>query len=331
VALLVSDSTERWDLASVAEDQGAFGPDFRKARLHHHLERLGLWTALTFLGVSPDLLLEEDVSAKGLQDYRVLVVVGDCLPPALAPVLEAWARGGGVLLATANAGRYDPYREPTPAFQELFGLDTRLSEERTTFLRPRPELPMLEPLDKVKGNGWEMPQLATFERIGPVAGARVLARFQDDDSAAVIERPLGKGRVVYIAALPGVVYLWSTLTTSPTASEPGARALLQQVLRAANVEPAVATGLPSVDARLLKAPNGYLLPLANYGARVGRPVTLRLRLDDPVGTVTSAYHGALKVKQEKGELVLTLPALGHGDVLRLDPPRGSGEIQEPSR
>jgi hypothetical protein len=330
VALLVSDSTERWDLAGVAEDQAGFGPGFRKVRLHHHLERLGLWTALTFLGASPDLLLEEDVSAKGLQDYKVLVVVGDCLPPALAPILETWVRGGGVLLAAANAGRYDPYREPTPAFQELFGFDTRRSEERTTFLRPPPELALLEPLDKVKGDGWEMPQLATFERIGPAGDTRVLARFQDDDSAAVVERPLGKGRVVYVAALPGIAYLWSAHQT-PTPSDTGARVLLRQVLQAAKVEAAFIAGLPFVDARLLKAPNGYLLPLANYGARVGKPVTLRLRLDDPIGTVTSAYHGVLKVKQEKGEIVLTLPALGHGDVLRLDPPGGSGETQEPSR
>src|SRR5262249_54547311 len=78
VALLVSETTARWDRAGIAPDQAGhavFGPNFRKTRLHFHLERLGLWSALTFLGVSPDLLLEEDLTAKGLQDYKVLLVV----------------------------------------------------------------------------------------------------------------------------------------------------------------------------------------------------------------------------------------------------------------
>src|SRR5262249_42145530 len=154
--------TERWDFAAVAEDRAGraeFGPNFRKIRLISHVERLGLWTALTFLGASPDLLIEADLSAKVLKDYKGLVVVGDFLPPEAAPVLEAWVRGGGVLLATANTGRHDAYREPIPAFQQLFGLDTRRTEERSPFFRPRQELPFLKPLSTVKGTGWEMPQL----------------------------------------------------------------------------------------------------------------------------------------------------------------------------
>jgi hypothetical protein len=334
VALLVSDSTERWDLAGVATDQAGhnlFGPDFRKARLHFHLERLGLWTALTFLGASPDLLIEEDLTDKGLKDYQVLVVVGDCLPKNNGAV-EAWVRGGGVLLATAGAGRYDPYRAANPAWQALFGLDARRTEERTTFLRPRQELPFLRHLDSVKGDGWQMPQLATFERIAPAAGVKVLARFRDQDAPAVVERSLGKGRVVYVAALPGLAYLYTALQppqvpdrgpgthSVPTAFDPGARTLLQQVLKSAHVEPAVDAGGALVDTRLLQAPKGLILPLANYGDKVGAPVTMKLSLPGPVGKVTSAYHGVLAARNDNGRLVVTLPALGYGDVLRLDPP-----------
>jgi hypothetical protein len=334
-ALLVSDSTERWDLAAVAQDlagHNPFGPHFRKTRLHHHLERLGLWTALTFLGVSPDLIVEEDLTARGLQDCKVLVVVGDCLPREAAAVLEKWVRDGGVLLATANAGRYDPYREANPAFQTLFGLDVRRTEEKATFLRPRQELPFLQPLDTVKGDGWEMPQLATAEWISPAGDSRVLAKFQKDDSAAVVERPLGKGRIVYVAAMPGLAYLWSALQPPqvpdrgpgthavPTAFDAGARALLQTVLKAAKVEPLVVAEPGLIDARLLKGPKGFILPLANYNAKIDRAVKLRVRVPEPVGKVTSAYRGVLAVAEEKGWTVITLPALGYGDVLRLDPP-----------
>jgi hypothetical protein len=333
VALLVSDSTERWDFAAVAEDHAGraeFGPNFRKIRLNSHVERLGLWTALTFLGASPDLLIEVDLNAKVLKDYKVLVVVGDCLPPETATVLEAWVRGGGVLLATANAGRYDAYREPSQAFQHLFGLDTRRTEERSAFFRPRPDLPFLKPLSTVKGTGWEMPQLATFERIAPAKGVEVLARFADDDGAAVISRPLGKGRIFYVAALPGVAYLWSALQPPqvpdrgpnvhavPTAFDVGARALLAKVLESANVEPTVAAEPAFIDARLLQAPKGYVLPVANYQATVGQKVTLTVRIEGKIAKITSAYHGDLPFKQEKGRVMVTIPALGYGDVLRLD-------------
>ena len=60
---------------------------------------------------------------------------------------------GGVVLATANAGRYDPYHRPAPVWQQLFGLESRRTEERTTFIRPRQELPFLKPLATMKGDG----------------------------------------------------------------------------------------------------------------------------------------------------------------------------------
>ena len=76
-----------------------------------------------------------------------------------------------------------------------------------------------------------------------------------------------------------------------------------------------------IDTRLLKGPKGFILPLANYNAKVGQPVKLVVRVPGRVGKVTSAYHGALAVREEEGRTVITLPALGYGDVLRLDPPR----------
>jgi hypothetical protein len=332
VALLVSDSSERWDFAGIAQDRAGhahFGPDFRKTRLHFHLERLGLWTAFTFLGVSPDLLIEEDVSAKGLKGYRVLVLVGDCLPPKLAPVLEEWVRAGGVLLATANCGRYDPYRQPTKAFEALFGLEKRTTEERTTFIRPRQELPFLKPLGTVKDEASAMPALATHERVAAGKDVVPVARFEDDRSPALLLRNVGKGKVYYVAALPGLAYLWTALQppavpdrgpgthSVPTAFDPGATALLQAVLTAASVEPEIVADPPLIDARLLKAPGGYVLPLANYHATVGQKVTLGVKIDAAVKKVVSAYHGELTAKREKDRLVFTIPALGYGDVLRL--------------
>ena len=334
VALLVSESTERWDFAGIATDgagRAVFGPDFRKARLNAHIDRLGLWAALTFLGVSPDLLVEEDVNAKTLKDYKVLVVVGDSLPPSLAPALEAWVRDGGVLLADADAGRYDAYHQPAPAFQTLFGLDVRRTEVRDAIFRPRQELPFLKPQGTVAGPGWEMPQIGTYERIAPAKDVEVLAKFKDDGGPAVTERKLGKGRVIYAAALPGAAYLWSALQppavpdrgpgthSVPTEFDAGARTLLQTVLTDAEAEPTIQATPALIDTRLLKAPKGYVLPVANYQDKVGGKVALTLTVGEPIKKVTSAYQGELPVKQENGRVVIELPALGYGDLIRLDP------------
>jgi hypothetical protein len=333
VALLVSDSTERWDFAGIARDGAAhdhFGKDFRKTRLSYHMERLGLWQALTFLGVSPDLVIEEDLSDRVLKDYKVLIVVGDCLLPESARVVEKWVKSGGTLLATAGAGRYDPYRRPNETWPALLGLKGRTTEEKTTFFRPRQELPFLQPLSTIQGDGWQMPALATRERLEPVKEARTLATFTDDKSPAVIERPLGKGHVICIAALPGVASLWSALQppvvpdrgpathSVPTNFDKGANALLQSVLKTAAVEPIVVADPPLIDTRLLKSEKGYVLPLANYNEKVGQKVTLSIRTDAAIGKVTSAYHGELKVEKKDGRVMVTLPGLGYGDVLRLE-------------
>ncbi|HTU19999.1 MAG TPA: beta-galactosidase trimerization domain-containing protein [Gemmataceae bacterium] len=333
VAMLVSASTERWDYAAVATDSAGhnlFGPNFRKMRLNAHMDRFGLWTALSFLGASPDLVMEEDISEKGLKDYKVLVIVGDSLPPSLAPAIEAWVRKGGVVLATANAGRYDPYREPTTVFEKLFCLQSRRSEERVSFFRPRQELPFLKPIDQIGCPGGDLPQLGTLERIIPAKGATVLARFQEGKAPAIVDHRLGNGHVIYVAALPGVAYLWSALQppavpdrgpnthSIPTEFNTGARSLLELVLRAAHVKPVIEAKPELVDARLLKAPKGYILPIANYQNKVGQKVTLRIRVQEKINKVTSAYHGELAAKEEDGRIVVTIPSLGYGDVLRLE-------------
>ena len=334
VGLLVSDSTERWDFAGVATDgagRSVFGPDFRKIHLNSHIDRLGLWTALTFLGASPDLLIEADVNAKTLKDYKVLVVVGDSLPPALAPALEAWVRDGGVLLADADAGRYDQYHQPTPAFLNLFGLDVRRTEEHETFFRPRQELPFLKPRATVAGPGWEMPALATEEHIVPVKDVEVLAKFKDDggrggDGTAVGQGPhllrggaAGRGLPVDGVAAAGRAGSRPDGAFRADGVRRRARAPLQTVLKEAAVEPSIAAEPALIDARLLKAPKGYILPVANYQDKVGGKVTLSVAVGEPIKKVTSAYLGELPVKQEKGRVVIELPTLGYGDLIRLDP------------
>ena len=130
--------------------------------------------------------------------------------------------------------------------------------------------------------------------------------------------------------LPGVAYLWSALQppvvpdrgpathSIPTAFNPAARRLLQVVLEAASVDPPLRAEPALVDARLLEAPGGYVLPIANYHDQVGQKVTFSLRLDRKISRATSAYHGPIPIEQKEGRWHFTLPALGYGDIVRLE-------------
>jgi hypothetical protein len=62
-----------------------------------------------------------------------------------------------------------------------------------------------------------------------------------------------------------------------------------------------------------------VLPVANSTGKVGQPVRLAVKVGAKVGKVTSAYRRVLPAKEEDGRLVVTIPELGYGDVLRLDP------------
>lgn len=333
VALLVSESTERWDLAGIMADGGVrswTGPGFSRARLTHHLERLGLYAALVHQGRSPDLVNEADCTPEKLKGVKLLVVVGDCLPADLATRLGAWVREGGVLLATAGAGRFDPYRKPQAAFDKLLGQKARLTTEKDTFALPRRGLGALPPLDAIAGPGWLMPVVGCLERMDPEESTQVVARFQGDDSPAVCYREMGKGRVLTVAAFPGMACLWTAAQPVqtpdrgpsghklPTAYDAGAMALVAEALKAAGVEAEVRVENRLADGRVLESEKGFIVPVAQYGKPVEERVEILVRLPRGVSRATSAFAGPVPVRKAGDFHLITLPGLGAGDILRLE-------------
>ena len=335
VALLVSDSTERWDHAKIANDNFDYtARNFRNDRLTFHQDRVGIYTTLTFAGSAPDIVVEEDLfNPIVMRDYRVLFLVGDAIPSSVVPALEKWVKAGGVLFATAGVGRYGMYHEPNPAMQQLLGLAQCSITERDTFMRTSQELPFLKPITQVVGKGWQFPALAYRERFKPVKGAQVLATFKDDNAPAMIMRSLGKGKVYFLAALPGLAYLWTGLTNpiwvpdraigvhrDVTNYDPAAAQLLSMPLAAAGVQPQIVT--PGyIDTRLIRGKGAFILPLANYNKPNDQPVTITLRPPANAGTlvsVESAFCKQVPAKVENGCWVITLPKLGYGDMVRIN-------------
>ncbi|MHB0937997.1 MAG: beta-galactosidase trimerization domain-containing protein [Armatimonadota bacterium] len=337
VALLVSESTEKWDHAKIGNDHlsPAKARDFRQDRLTYHQERVGLYTALTFAGSAPDIVVDEDLlDPKIMNGYKVLFVVGDSLPVETTKALDIWVRNGGTLIATAGAGRYGAYREANPALQKLLGIQSRTIKERDTFMRTSQELPFLKPITQVAGKGWQFPALAIEERVKPVKGVLPLATFADDKSPAVFFRPIGKGRVYYMATLPGLAYLYTGLTTPEiwvpdrgpgahrevTTYDKSAALLLDTLLANAGVQPQIISK-GYLDTRLIRGKGAFILPIANYNKPDDRPVTITVRPPADAGTlvsVESAFCKQVPAKTDNDAWVITLPKLGYGDMLRIN-------------
>jgi len=256
--------------------------------------------------------------------------VGDSIPADTAAALESFVKGGGRVVATAGVGRYGAYREANPKLQDLMGLASRKLEERETFIRPLQEMQFLKPMGTVTGEGWEFPVLSLQEEIKPAKEVEVLATRKDGGQPVLIGRNVGKGRILYMAALPGVAYLWSALQPPvvpdrgvnthkvPVRFDTGVTTWVEGLLAEAGIEPPVLAEGRRVDARLVKAGKTVVLPIAHFNETVGQDVAFSLKLEGTVKSVTSAYRGELKSTVEGGRVVFTVPKLGYGDLVRID-------------
>lgn len=332
-AIIVSGSTERWDLAAVTRDRLATdwtGASVRKVRMHHHLDRLGIWTGLTLLGSSPDILTEEDCTPAKLKNYKLVVLVGDSLPANLAAPLKSWVSSGGTLVATAGSGKFDPYKERQDAFHSLLGLESRAGETTNTYLRPRPDLAFEVPHDFVIGEGFKIPCFATREQVTPDGNAIILAKSESDKSPLLIATKHGSGKAYYCAFHPGIALLWRALQpagvpdrgpgvhSDVTNYDPATLDLLRGILAEAALPALVESENNLIDRRLLKSPDGMLIPLANYSTNDG-PFNLTIRTGFPVKRISSSRHGALSFRITPEGIRVTHPGTPTGDILRLDP------------
>lgn len=327
VALILSDSTERWDTAGIALDRANFnnfGDGYKATRLAYHHERVGTYYALVHGSRPADLLTEEDVQAGRLQGYEVAHWTGDCAEPATVASLRGWVEGGGHLVATAGALRLDQYRQPVSAGNALLGLATAQLDERDRFFRPQIEMPRLKPLDMLGA----MPALAFVDNVTAAPGARVIQAFASG-KPAIIQNTVGRGRTTFIATLPGVAYLKSAYPSDLVPSRGPASHQELDFNRAIGTfiaAPARATmsfvdaGESRIDARLLESPNvasAAAIVVSNYNTNVREPVTLTIRVAGAKG-VSSAVAGRLKFKTNADGSMTVRYVPGYGDILRVE-------------
>lgn len=227
------------------------------AILHSDYDRWGLWDNVLHPAYSLYTLLGEQTKAwfefisptglaTGIHDldrYQILYIPRlKFTDPATTAALTAFANRGGVLVV------FDP------DFL-LYNLDGSAVPERTallgTTLTPREiRIPAIIhdgkrlPLHKVANlPGPDNGRCQAFDFDGIPADSRVVAAYADDGRPALLERPVGQGRIIFSAVQP---FGNSDVALQPTAWVDFIRALCQSV-----GEP---TGRPIWDFVLKKSP-----------------------------------------------------------------------------
>jgi len=292
VAILLSRAADTWD----TEDLGGAGHFYGAKYNVNNDERKALWMALRHAQYPVDLITDEDVAEGKLTDYAVLYVVGaEMLAGAVKPLAE-WVRNGGILCATGGGGLLDEYHRDNTLLYQVYGLKGHTLDRKVRGIRPRRDLPAMEPLDTVVPKAAlpgmaleaaEFPALCYRDALLPAEGALVLAAYKTDGSPAAVGHRYGRGAAIYSGALLGLAYLAPAMPPSsavlPTDFPATLRAMIAMPAVQAGVVKPVETDHPLVEAQYLTGPNGALVVLTNW-------------TDAPIDTLTLRFPG-VRVQQ----------------------------------
>lgn len=300
-AILWSQATEQWPSDNICT-----------------IERRMLHYALSMQQIPVDFLCEKDLATR-LKDYKVLYLPATNLPAEAAPVLRAWVEAGGTLAVCGGGPARDEFNEPSDALRAIQGL-TGVTERRDApyyraegALAAGAEALFAGPPAPLSVGGLHSALL-------PAPGVKVSATYRDGE-AAVVERSLGKGRVITYGYMPGMSLLTqisaeainSRLFWKPVAGE-YYRMIAEPVLKSGLKTP-VTTRL-GVDAARLDGPAGFAVTLANYTGEPIDELTVLVRGVAEVKEVVSAVQGPIEFTRTEDGITVTLP-LGTVDVVEL--------------
>ena len=286
-------------------------------------ERMGLYLVLRHLGYPVDVLTEQDAVEKKLGGYTMLFLNGSHIRRDAAQGLVQWVKDGGRLFLDAGSFTYDEYNRP-------LNLDTALGISRQPYVekenvgREYYEGPGLKNIEAITYQGKALESVCGIQKLtgAAPANARVLATFADQ-SPAVLMQPLGKGKVVFCGAFPGLAYLKSgviamfernksfaaekkaVLSYNPPSFNADYQALIAATMEGIAYQPPVTTDNYLVEANLLENTNGLVITLANW---TGQPLTA-CKISLPAGkNYGKPFAGAGEVKAAvaNGRLNLTL-------------------------
>ena len=282
--------------------------------------------ALTFAALgnchyNADLILNEDLTPEILKQYSALFLNGFCLPRASVPVIKGWVESGGLLIASAGCATRDEYNSPLPEMEEIFGARQGHPSISEGYIEPL-TLYRHQPIGTITVHETEFSPALTAEVIGMRTGllpttARPIATFEDGTCAAALNR-VGRGHVLLWGIQPGIIYKGHRVSAARSSGRMSRYvderlAIFEKPLRKVLGPSPLSTDAPQVELTRFHARDQTGILVNNfrrYAWTTDLPpmrVTIRLRRDQRITSVSSAMHGQLPWETDGEWLTLTSP------------------------
>jgi len=316
VAMLYSMSNEYWDPNSSYGDKRA------------------AFLTMSHEYYQPELVTEEQIADGALQHYDALYLLDTAVSGPAQDKIAQWVQNGGLLWACSTAASMNEYGEPLDLLAKLAGLTRTYGKERAykvvaaqaeTFPRGGPDDYMVPAAGETK-----LEAQSIFGRGNLTAlkwdGSRVRASYQDG-VAALSEKTIGKGKVVYLGHRAGATSTRLALKYGgvDTLWAEAPRAVLTLPLHEAKVEREVVLSESLIMTQPLSTPEGTVLLL--YNMRSGECRDLKIGLKEPAKPLSVQAFGSrsMEIKDipfeySEGRVWVTLPVLeagGVGNIIRV--------------
>jgi hypothetical protein len=281
-----------------------------------------LYIAIWHQQLPLDVVVDADAVAGELKQYRVLYLTDQNVAQASSKAIAHWVNTGGRLFATAGAGMFDELNRPNETMRRLFGVDQKALDIGAHPVRlEKQDLPFAATIDQVTwtaaGRHTQIPVIDVRSRFGVRSGGgAAIAGTFSDGSPAITIRSSGKGRAIYCGFLPGLSYFKPAIplrpvdrgTTDdsmahfiPTNFESGAASLISAA--ASGVELPVICSDSLVETTVIKAKQGFVIPLVNWSGRPVKRLSLKLLLP---GTVDAELASGSPIRRDGDHYIFDL-------------------------
>jgi hypothetical protein len=318
VALVFPRSAQVWD--PLAKSSGA--PEV--LQWDYMTEVYELYLALQHANIPADFIEEEDLTARGLADYKVVYLPTQAVPVEGQEALASWVNGGGTLVTVANAGSRDRYNSPVRTLSAFTGI-TEAPRDPSHIEYLWTSTPEVGPATTTAAGGTAKAWVAR-STVTEVAGTAE-ATFADG-APAILNVPKGAGRVVHFSFLPGASYMHSAVDPyvhragdhgkPPTGFSADLRRWITRPVELAGVTAPVEVSQPLVETPVLTSAEGAVLTMLNWTGGPVSNLTVRYRAPFSATTkVTSAERGDLPFQRTPDGITFTLPSLADADIVRV--------------
>jgi hypothetical protein len=169
-----------------------------------------------------------------------------------------------------------------------------------------------------------IPTLLARQTFDPIKKENVWAVYSTGESAAVVCDSFGKGTAWIVGTFPGSAYVQPAIPKRPydrgssdanfnhflpTAFSHDALHVLTSPLETTGIfrQRPVETSEPLIDASVIEAPQGFAVPLANFGGRAVQSLKVAIRDVPEFKSIESVRRGTITFQREGKDITIQMP------------------------